>query len=59
VLSGPTDDPAGGNSISQLTQAMASIAAPGGTSSATAPLGQSPMPGADILATTMQNNPHA
>ena len=57
VLSGPTDDPAGGNSISQLTQAMASIAAPGGTSSATAPLGQSPMPGADILATTMQNNP--
>jgi len=59
VLSGPTDDPADGASISQLTQAMASIATPSGTSTATSPLGQSPMPSADPLVTTMQNNLHA
>jgi hypothetical protein len=56
VLSGMTNDPASGASISQLTQAMASIAAPGSSSSATSPLGQSPMPAADVLTTTTQNN---
>ena len=57
VLSGLTNDPASGASISQLTQAMASIAPPAGASTATLPLGQSPMPAADVLATTTQNNP--
>ncbi len=59
VLSGPTVDPAGGSSISQLTQAMASIGARGGTSTATSPLGQSPMPSTDVFATTTRNNLHA
>jgi len=57
VLSGQTNDPASGASISQLTQAMASMAPSAGASTATSPLGQSPMLAADVLATTMQNNP--
>jgi hypothetical protein len=57
VLSGQTNDPASGASISQLTQAMASMVPSAGASTATSPLGQSPMLAADVLATTMQNNP--